>query len=552
MRDRFCPVLDPDFVPCRPPFSFYRFIDKYWPSEGNRTLHRVFSLSRKMGAQTMVVEKLDRAKELEIEAAAVETRCQGPVKFQAWRFSFFTVPVTCETLPYADDADYLGYAILLCLRLPNGVNQRYVYESVIVEPAFHEDGEAVLGHSLPAHYVHCVRRYCAWVAGHRFTLLGSFFSQQNSLTNVCGHAALRCLLNNLPERAERMISCEDINRELGIDHKSCIVGRYGHETESQGLRLPDLLQVVNAYGWRHIPGIYREPAGKPEPYWRFVYSVIESGFPVLVFFTARGSLHVICVIGHTLNTDAWDEEAKLAYSGAPRAQYLSSASWMDHFLIHDDNYGMYFCMPSKALSPTTTEDGPFQIAGAFGIVPAQIELGPVDAELFASAALRLTLTNINLHSCYWVEALRQEANAFGKWLVLRTLLTSRAAYQQHLQEIEDVDGNALKADEIAKIMKRNLPEHFWITEITMTDIYTANKHKVGEVLFDPSDPLTDQDSQTYTRKMFSKCLAIRLPGNIVIPDVQVEQPISMTVTPTDLTGHVPLLRMRREIPCLEW
>jgi len=131
MRDRFCPVLEPDFICCRPPFSFYRFADKHWPNEGNRTLHRVFSLMRKMKARTMVVEKLDRAGELEIETAAAEIRCQGAVEFRGCRFSFFASPVTYETLPYADDTDYLGYAVLLSLRLPDGSHRRYVYESVV-------------------------------------------------------------------------------------------------------------------------------------------------------------------------------------------------------------------------------------------------------------------------------------------------------------------------------------------------------------------------------------------------------------------------------------
>jgi hypothetical protein len=66
MQTRFVPVGDPDFVPCKPPFSFYHFIEKYSPgSTPNRTLHRIFSLMRKMNVQTVVVEDLVREGELD-------------------------------------------------------------------------------------------------------------------------------------------------------------------------------------------------------------------------------------------------------------------------------------------------------------------------------------------------------------------------------------------------------------------------------------------------------------------------------------------------------
>lgn len=512
---------------------------------------------RKMNVQTAVVEELARKNELEAEAAAAEARCGGAVHMQAWRFSFFASPITYETLSYANDRDYLGYAILVSLGLPDGSHRRYIYESVIVEPSFRENGRPVLGSGLPAHYVHSIRRHSGWVVGHRFTLLGGFFSQQNNLTNVCGHAALRCVLNNLPVRTERIMSYEDINRELEIDHRSRQVGRYATEHEAQGLYPEEILEVIENHGWRCILAGYQDPVGVPQPYWRFTYSIIESGFPVLVFFRARSALHVICVIGHTLNTDVWDGEAELAYSGAPRAQYLSSARWMDHFVIHDDNYGMYFCMPSKALLPTT-RGGFFEVTGALGVVPTEIELRPLDAELLASLVLRLTLASINLHGCYWLESLRQEDAALGKWFVLRTLFASRSSYQQHLEEIEDVEGNALTEEEIHSISDRNLPEQFWVVEITLTDIYTANKRKLGEILFDLSDPLvhgadSSQDSaRTYTQKVFSNCLLIRLPGNIVLPDPTPGDPLSGSVIRTAVVGHVPLLRTCGAAPFVEW
>jgi hypothetical protein len=452
-----------------------------------------------------------------------------------------------------DNEEYLGQTIFIRMKLPDKTYLCYVYESIITEPALHIHGRLALGNSLPAHYIHCIRRYSAWVGKHRFALSGSFFSQQNGLTHVCAHAALRWLLNNIPERIEKIVSYEDLNRDLKIDHVARKVGRYGKDIQAEGLLLDDLLKVLDKRGYKYLSVNYEEPRGRPQPYWRFIYSIIESGYPVLVFFTAPPARHVICAIGHTFNSDIWDAEAKLAYSGAPRMEYLSSASWVDHFIIHDDNYGMYFSMPSKALLSKTREGGPFQVTGALGIVPADIKLMPLDAEFYASAVLRIAINTVPLEDCYWLKALKQEEAAFGKWIVLRTLFASKAIYEKHLCDMEDVEGNVLMKNEIKSIINEKVPEHFWVIEVTLTDIYTANKRKLGEVLLKFSDPGIEKDEElkTYTMKLFSSCIAIRLPGNILIPNVS-DKTISVTLYKTNLTSHVPLLRTYRTAPLFEW
>ena len=507
---------------------------------------------RKMNVQTVAIEVLARECELDKEAKAVETRCSGSVEFQAWRFSFFSSPVNLELLPYINDTDYLGYAIFIDMKLPNGKHARYVYESVVVEPSFHGVDTPPFGSALPAHYIHCVRKYTGWVGKenkHRFGLSGSFFCQQNNLTHVCAHAALRWLLNNLPERAEAVISYEAINQDLQIDHTTNKVGQYGDEPDNGGLPMDDLLRVLDIRNYKYLDVDYETPIGNPQPYWRFIYSIIESGYPALVFFKGQRSRHVICAIGHTLNTDIWDAEAELAYSGAPRAKHLSTASWVDHFIIHDDNYGMYFSMTSKALSPAMNDGGPFQVTGVLGIVPANIELYPMAAEIMASVVLSNVLGENFLKDCYWLRALRQEEAAPGKWVVLRTLFTSKAMYKQHLNDIEDVEGNALTKREIDAIIAGQSPDHFWMTEIMMSDVYTANKRKVGEILFALEEP---QDAAaSYTDSVFSGCIAIRLPGNIIVPDVGLEE-IGLDFRETKLIGHVPLLRTSCPVPPFEW
>jgi len=559
MRDRFFPLSPPDFIACKASFSFYRYIDGHVADQGGeRTLHRIFSLMRKMGVLCVAEEELARMGELETEVAAVEKRCRESVDLKAWRFSFFKCPVHSKLLSYVRDSDFLGYAVLLDLGLPDGTHTTYVYESIVAQPAFKKGTEQICGEALPNHYIHCVRLYSCWVAENRFTIYGSFFSQQNGLTHVCAHAALRWLLNNLPERAEAILSYEDINRNLGIDHTSRKVGQYADDVSAAGLSIQDLIRVIKAYNYRYILADFEAAGGRRQPYWRFVYSMLESGYPVLIFFTAENARHVICAIGHSLNSDIWDAEAHLAYAGAPPSQYLSTSSWVDHFVIHDDNYGMYFCMPIKALSPPTTSGGPFEVTGALGIVPTEVGLDPLPAEFYASFILGIILQEDDLpNPCYWLGRLKREFFYQGRYVVLRTLLVSRAGYEKHVGEMEDAAGNFLLRYEKALLFQqlRN-NNHFWMTEVSLTDLYTANKHKLGEVLFAPTKPEIKRGElsppEFYSRVAFKHCMAMRLPGNIICPELTHEGNLEASFGKTEVTEHVPLLRTCAREPKLEW
>ena len=226
-------------------------------------------------------------------------------------------------------------------------------------------------------------------------------------------------------------------------------------------------------------------------------------------------------------------------------------------MVHDDNYGMYFCMPTKALALPTINGGGFKVTDALGVVPREIEVGPLDAELYASTVLRMLLEADVLASSYWVDALCQDQAAPSKWVVLRTLFTSRTNYEEHLRNMEDGEGNRLTQDDLDIIVTARLPQYFWVTEVTLTDIYTANKHKLGEVIFQSADmgisaqDQEDQNLEEYNRMVWRGCKAIRLPGHILIPEVTGES-IAVEVYHTHLEGHVPLLRSCRMNHPWEW
>jgi len=501
-----------------------------------------------MGTKTVSVEELACKGELEEESVAVKEVLKQNIEFSARRFSFFKKPTNLEFLTYLTDKDYLGYAIFIEIKVPGRV-YHYVYESVLIEPAFTDENlPGYSNEALQDRYLHCCGKYTAWVGTKRFKIRGSFFSQQSGITNVCAHAALRWVLNNFPDRAEEIITSEDINRVLKINHSSKKAGDYG-------LTIDNLIEVIQKYGYKcTLADFEKENSINPGNY---IYSIIESGYPVLVCFNAEKAKHVICVVGHTSNSDMWDAEARLAYSGMPGAEYLPSNSWVDHFVIHDDNYGPYFCMPVKALSEPCNISTPFQITQAIGIIPSEVSIFPHTAELNSSFILRQIYENV-LKDCYWMQVLRYEDKATGKWIVLRTLLVNRTSYISHLNEIEDTEGNILAKSE-KRLIAEKLPEHFWLTEVSLTDLYTANKHKLGEILYKSNDPsLKDQseqdmDTEHRTINIFKGCILLRLPGNIIIPNVSEEDnSIGAHFYETSLTGHVPIFRPCGKRKHFEW
>ena len=52
------------------------------------------------------------------------------------------------------------------------------------------------------------------------------------------------------------------------------------------------------------------------------------------------------VIGHTFSEDMWVPDADNYFE---KQKYYSSERWMSEFLIHDDNFGPYLCLPRNYL-----------------------------------------------------------------------------------------------------------------------------------------------------------------------------------------------------------
>jgi hypothetical protein len=84
-------------------------------------------------------------------------------------------------------------------------------------------------------------------------------------------------------------------------------------------------------------------------------------------------------------------------------------------------------------------------------------------------------------SLFWFEQLSNAINLNddGTRLVLRTFYLTKDLYMEHIDQILDDDVD-LPYKQQQKFT--NLPEHLWVTEFTLPDVYTGNHHKIGDVV----------------------------------------------------------------------
>jgi hypothetical protein len=424
----------------------------------------------------------------------------------------------------------------------------YVLESVVRPPTIFLDDTD--GKSRPEsvgnYYVHCVRPFSTVIGNPDdhvpLSLEGSFFCQQNGLTHVCAHAALRMAINSSPSVNGDKLTNDAINRVLKIDYADSA----SVAAVRKGLRQEQIGEVVKNRG------LHAKSFEFPNPerigYAEYIYPLIESRFPVILGIEGLMGGHVVAVLGHTINSDRWEPQARRGYGAYPLAQYYSSAAWADHFIISDDNYGMYVTLPRNMIRNFVLPefDPNLHAAMAVGLVPRSVRVNGYDAELLSSLItekfLRSTVPVVG--ACRWLKYLRgrvgKDNNHVHPVVVCRTVLTDRKHYCRAMAVVEDSEGAKLTLAEVLKL-RSVLPGKFWVTEVSLPDLYTANKHKIGDVIINAA---TSRDKH---RRAESLVFAW-LPGI-----ARYGLGLANIIPSWSLKGHIRLFRhLDGPLPTLEW
>lgn len=541
MHDAFATKLE-QFQPCEyTTCSFFDLIDSIWkgPEESSYALHRFCTLMRKMNAKSFLQEELILNQELLEEKAMAEEYFDGEVKLDATRLTFF-----CGQLDLSEwdthkenfEKYILGYAVIVTMVMSDNSSNTYLLEAIVRPPSiilFDENKDAFI-EPVTNYYIHNVKKFLTTIGTEEspkhLSIEGSFFCQQNTFTSVCAHAALRTAINsspllNAPKLTNKRINDilkEKVKDELRVELKDL----------RKGLDQERIQAVVEELGYEFHSANFSE--NTQIEYDQFIYPSLESCFPVILGIQGYNTSHVVSVLGHTINSDRWSPEAKCGYGNYPIQYYFPSASWCDHFIISDDNYGMFGTLPSDMIRNfiVPTKNPNLHVSMAVSILPRGVVLRGYEAEQWA-IVIAQNLVNVVEFTPKnkWHERLKKNKDGKHKDLVLRTLLQTK---EQYLSFIHD-NTSTLTASQ-QKCLD-NLPKYVWVTEVSLPNIYTGNKHKLGDVVF-RANASSDEHKN-------GRSLALAwFPGFIQIgstPQVEV----------WSIKTHVPLIR-NTESSFLEW
>jgi hypothetical protein len=385
-------------------FSNFLFIDEYYGS--NPVLRRIFSLARKQGYQSLVVDEIAEGmcELLAYENKALSVR-RGDFKLSEVHCISF---LKCAVGQNPTESDFLGYVIFK-RDFFTGQALPYVHVFECVIPPFRKAKQN--------NFIHCQRRYEVCTSVGKFAVTGILYAQQNDATFVCAHVGLRTVLSCVLPEAD--ISYERMNALAGIDHNTRKIGG------GIGLTPKDIEDILSGLNL-HFDKIVHEPSRQlllPTEYQRDLYGAIESGFPALVGFELEdtspsatgGPRHAIPVFGHTFNEDTWLPEAHRAYFGG-QLSYYPSENWLSTFVVHDDNFGPYLCLPRHFLKRDN-----FRIM--YGLKRCPASFTAIQAEAMAFAFFDAITRRQPRSGNHWYD--RFSVFTRRGWLVLRTLVVKK-------------------------------------------------------------------------------------------------------------------------------
>jgi hypothetical protein len=452
-------------------FSNFLFVEQRYHS--NPIMRRVFSLARKLDYKSLLIEEISESgcSLLYEENSALRTREPSYLESTVHRLAFFKTPKDECPVP----SDFCGYAIYKYDKFA-GAQKGHVYESVIMP------------HRGPSwnNFIHCQRTYEITTGVGKFPVTGVLYAQQNDLTFVCAHVALRTALSSILPEGD--ISYERINSLVGVDHVNKKVGG------GAGLDPAQFEIIFQSLGLTFKKIVHEPSLGLilPTEFQHHLYGFVESGFPALMGFeldsppgsTNAGTRHVIPVFGHTFNEDTWLPNARRAYFGGSDA-YYPSENWLSTLVVHDDNFGPYFCLPRSFLKPEN-----FRLI--YGLLDKLTPLNPLEAEAIGFGYVKSIVKVLPPRGEDWYD--RFVVFARGNSLVLRTSLVQKEEYLEHLTALRDWKETTMESDLIDRF-KKWIPERLWMVEVGAPELFASSRRKFGELLLDankdmprPSDP----------------------------------------------------------------
>jgi hypothetical protein len=299
-----------------------------------------------------------------------------------------------------------------------------------------------------------------------------------------------------------------------------------------------------------------------------VYGSIESGFPVIVCFRINDpeqvdgehelTGHAIPIFGHTFNEDSWVPAAEQFYfEVGPNTTFIPSESWVSMYIGHDDNWGSNFCIPRNFLytkpyctmlkeGPELCKMRPECVAHVIATVPKEIKVEPLEAQAIGAGYLLPILSQAAKDPSYgtaWDARLQSYARV--NRLVLRPLLIDGLEYSQHLAKVRDWDYNRIDEATINVVknaLSRTLSpgEKVWMIELSVPELFSANRRKVAEVIIKAELEVADEQA-------YDSFVLARLPSSLVLlPEEPSGLEPEFDFYDTGISGHAELFACEDE------
>lgn len=491
-----------ELIPIERPFSNFDFIEHHFID--CYPLRRIFSQIRQHSAKTLSVEIIKIPGEFKEENEDLKKRDPNHQYIKAYRLGFFSEDLTSiNDLENISPSSFLGYAIVKVDQIPRISQMMFsrVYESVVSQSQHINN------------YIKGARKWHCIIGGIPLEIDGYMFAQQNGLTNVCAHATLRTVTSCFDESGG--LSYRQMNNIIGIDHIN-ITAENGMEVRNGMLRILDVAGI----NYRVAEYSDSEGISQDVPFQKFIYGSIESGYPALLGFkvSRSNSGHIIPLFGHTFNEDTWVPKADISYfeMGAS-TRYIPSESWVSMYIAHDDNWGSNLCIPRRYLhTPKICTVVPNQrqlcnnepecVVCAISTFPKRVKTDPIAAEAIGADYLFSIIRTIrpNRSRNTWINRLIKYYDQ--NELILRPILIEKDSYTNHLSNVNDWERSSIDTSFLSAIrsfFKSNKDYYYWMVELSVPELFPANRRKLGEVIL-------RAEIQPPTKRTFNSFVIARL------------------------------------------
>jgi len=484
----------------------FELTEKFGP---DKPLKRIFQTVLAQGCRTILIEYEYEDPDYQNEYNAFYAKLFKTYSNKAERLHFFACDLKQVELAKLSrfESKYLGFCVLRPFQSQKVVN-------AIIKPVEDRNRPKRL-------FVLCQKEFPVEIKvsnknAQKLKIKGFPFIQQDGQLGCCAHASLATIDHFLASdygRAPYFVS--------KIVEAAAQVHDIRRAVPTTGLTALQISAALKEMGY--VPLIYQYGEGiqSPFPPERVIYHYMESEIPIMLGIPTESGGHALTIIGHSFEPDMWWALAQSEYyrrrpSGGP---YHCSTTWIQNFVVQDDNFGPYLTVPKEFIWAKAKE-------ALFIVVPLPkgVHIQGEDAELYAYRILSDPLI------LKWMSDTGKKDKTTKKWcgiffdhlanedLVLRTCLLDSRQFKERYPApyLKDF------------YQKLDMSGKVWVTEISIPELFCQSRLRLGEIIID----------STSSMKFAHSFISIHLPGIIVTRNVNTEKWTYFSVAGDEPFAHI--------------